>query len=229
MWRKVLPGLIVTLLGAAGVATLLVMVNHVSGLAVWDDPITENMFLRRTDGLSAVATAMTSVFSSTVLPFVVLVLCGIWWAVTRRWREPVLFLGSMALMLVVSVVLKKIVGRPRPPGDMMAIIDFETSFSFPSGHTIAAATFALVGGYLVWSAHRTRLAAVVWIVVSVVVISLIALTRLYLTYHYLTDVLAGASAGVAVLGVVMMIDQLFPGIGQGPRGGTSSPQTATPR
>ncbi len=224
-----LPGIVVSLLGIAGVVTLMTMVSNDSGVAHWDTPILDGLFSRRSETLTSVFTVMTAMFSATILPIVVLALGGIWWGMTGRWREPLLLLGSMGLMLVVSLVLKTAIGRPRPPGETMAIADFETSFSFPSGHTIAAATFALVGGYLVWSLRRSTLRLVLWMVVSVVVISLISLTRLYLGYHYLTDVLAGTSAAVAVLGVVMITDRLFPGIGTGARHGTSSPQSERSR
>lgn len=224
-WAAIWPGLLVTVLGAVGVITLMAMVKNDFGVAYWDEPILDNLYLRRTETLTSVFTVITAMFSSTILPIVVVAIGGIWWGMTGRWREPLLFLASMGLMLFVSVVLKNVIARPRPPGDTMAVIDFETSFSFPSGHTIAAATFALVGGYLVWSMNRTTLRVVLWVVLSVVLISLIALTRLYLGYHYLTDVLAGTSAAVAVLGVVMVADNLFPGIGTGTRGGTSSRQS----
>lgn len=228
-WSAVWPGLLVTLLGAAGVVALFAMVNANTGFAVWDDRVLEGLFSRRSESVLAIFTVITAVFSSTILPIVVVAIGGIWWGLTGRWREPLLLLGSMGLMLVISKVLKHVVARPRPPSETMAVIGFETSFSFPSGHTIAAATFALVGGYLVWAAHRSAIRAALWAVVSVVLISLVALTRLYLGYHYLTDVMAGVSAAVAVLGVVMMINQLFPELGTGPHGGTGSPQTGRHR
>lgn len=229
LWAAVWPGLLVTLLGAAGVVALLTMVNANSGFAVWDDRVLDGLFNRRSETVIAVFTVITAMFSSTILPIVVVAIGGIWWGLTGRWREPLLLLGSMGLMLFVSQVLKRLVERPRPPAETMAVIGYETSFSFPSGHTIAAATFALVGGYLVWAAQRSATRAALWAVVSVVLISLIALTRLYLGYHYLTDVMAGVSAAIAVLGVVMMINQLFPELGTGARGGAGSPQTGKHR
>jgi undecaprenyl-diphosphatase len=41
----------------------------------------------------------------------------------------------------------------------------------------------------------------------VVVIGAVALSRLYLGYHFLTDVLAGLSLAVAVLGVVVTVSR----------------------
>ena len=70
----------------------------------------------------------------------------------------------------------------------------------------------LVGGYLVWrqwqEGRQRRLVLVVWVAVSVVVIAVVGGSRLYLGYHFVTDVLAGASLAVAVLGGVVVIDRL---------------------
>ena len=89
----------------------------------------------------------------------------------------------------------------------MSVPGVETSASFPSGHTIGAATLVLVLAYLVARSRRTWRATVVWAVVSVVVIVVVAATRLYLGYHFVTDVLAGACLAIAVLGVVVCVDR----------------------
>lgn len=226
-WGTFWPGLVVMLLGAAGLGALIAMVDVGSGLARFDDPVLNWFFSHRSDALTAVATPVTALFSSSLLPFIVLALGAIWWWRTRRWREPLLLLGAMGLMLALSTVLKRVIARPRPPGESMAVIGYETSFSFPSGHTIAAASFALVGGYLIWVMTRTTKRLIIWAIASVALITLIACTRLYLGYHFLTDVLAGTSAAVVVLGVVMIIDRATPGIGAGPRAGANVPSDET--
>ncbi|MEK8225189.1 phosphatase PAP2 family protein [Oerskovia sp. M15] len=48
--------------------------------------------------------------------------------------------------------------------------------------------------------RQRRVVFALWVVVSVVVIVVVAGSRLYLGYHFVTDVLAGASLAVAVLG-----------------------------
>jgi membrane-associated phospholipid phosphatase len=105
-------------------------------------------------------------------------------------------------------VLKAVIARPRPPDVSMVVAGVERSFSFPSGHTIGAATLVLVGGYLVWHRHRDARVLTVWVVASVLVVGTVALSRLYLGYHFLTDVLAGLCLAVAVLGVVVAVSRV---------------------
>ncbi len=114
----------------------------------------------------------------------------------------------MVLATLVSSVLKAVIARPRPPDASMVVAGVERSFSFPSGHTIGAATLVLVGGYLVWHRHRDARVLTVWVVASVLVVGTVALSRLYLGYHFLTDVLAGLALAVAVLGVVVVVSRV---------------------
>jgi undecaprenyl-diphosphatase len=109
----------------------------------------------------------------------------------------------MLLSTGVSVLIKAAVARPRPADELMTVPGVESSFSFPSGHTIGAATLVLVSGYLIWSRHHTGLRLTIWAVASVVVVALVAVSRLYLGYHFVTDVLAAVSLALAVLGVVV--------------------------
>ncbi len=87
----------------------------------------------------------------------------------------------------------------------MSVPGVESSFSFPSGHTIGAATLVLVSGYLVWTRHHSRTVALVWTTTTAVVIALVAFSRLYLGYHFVTDVLAAVCLALAVLGAVVMV------------------------
>jgi len=114
----------------------------------------------------------------------------------------------MVLSTLVSTVLKAVIARPRPSDESMVVAGVERSFSFPSGHTIGAATLVLVGGYLVWHRHHSARVLAVWAAASVVVVVAVAGSRLYLGYHFLTDVLAGLALAVAVLGVVVTVSRL---------------------
>jgi len=142
------------------------------------------------------------------LPVLVAVGCVVWARRTGTWWEPGLLAGAMVLATLVSTVLKAVVARPRPPDVSMVVAGVERSFSFPSGHTIGAATLVLVGGYLVWHRHHDARVLAVWAAASVLVIGTVALSRLYLGYHFLTDVLAGLSLAVAVLGVVVAVSRV---------------------
>lgn len=109
---------------------------------------------------------------------------------------------------LVSLAVKGLVARPRPPEETMYIPGSETTGSFPSGHTIGTATFLFVAGYLVASRHRTTRSVVAWLIGAVVGVALVALSRLYLGYHFLTDVVAATGLAIAVVGVVTVVDRV---------------------
>ncbi|MBB6612228.1 phosphatase PAP2 family protein [Pontibacter sp. Tf4] len=108
----------------------------------------------------------------------------------HRWyslKVPVVALGSITL----NVVLKYFFDRPRP---LVPMVEAH-GLSFPSGHTMVAASFYGLLIYLVWhNVKQVWLRNVLIIFLSVFVI-FIGFSRIYLRVHYATDVLAGFAAG----------------------------------
>lgn len=202
------PAVLLVGLGAAGFLALLDWVTEAEDLARIDQPLVTWFAENRTPGMTTVLTWVTDLFGPVIMPILVAVIALVWWRVTRSWWHPALMVGAMVLSTALSMLLKELVDRARPGADLMAIPGYETSGSFPSGHTIAAATLVLVVGYLLSHDDEDagwRMAA--WLVMSVVVIGLVGLSRLYLGYHFLTDVLAGTCVGVFVLGIVVGVER----------------------
>ncbi len=116
-------------------------------------------------------------------------------------RLPVraLFLaGCVAAACGVNPVLKLILQRPRPPfARYYGAID---SWSFPSGHSVASMTFALALVVVLWPVRRHWLVAVVAVAGAVMV----GVSRVCLGVHYPSDVLAGWSLAVMVVGVAWL-------------------------
>ncbi|MGW6005594.1 phosphatase PAP2 family protein [Oerskovia enterophila] len=229
VWRArlvaALPGLVLVVIGVLGFLVVYDSVREREDLWFTDDAVLAWMVAHRTAAATSVLTVVTNLFGPVVLPILVGVGCLWWGLATKRWWEPGLLAGAMIASTVVSSVLKALVARPRPDDAAMVVPGVERSFSFPSGHTIGAATLVLVGGYLVWrqwqEGRQRRLVLVAWVVVSVVVIAVVGGSRLYLGYHFVTDVLAGASLAVAVLGGVVVIDRLHD-LREHPRAGSSA-------
>ena len=216
VWRArlvaALPGLVLIVIGVLGFLVVYDSVHERDDLRIVDDEVLAWMIAHRTATATTVLTFITNLFGPVVLPILVGVGCLWWGLATKRWWEPMLLVGAMITATITSTLLKVLVARPRPDDADMVVAGVEHSFSFPSGHTIGAATLVLVGGYLVWrqwqKGWQRRIVLVLWVVVSVVVIVVVGGSRLYLGYHFVTDVLAGASLAVAVLGGVVVIDRL---------------------
>lgn len=203
----VLLGLALVSLGVAAFLGVLDAVQDGDDLARLDTPVLEGLAGVRSEPLTVVLTAVTTVSGPAVLPVVVLVAALLWGLVGRQWWQAGLLATAMVVSTLVSLALKAVVARPRPPVDTMTVPGVETTYSFPSGHTIGTATLLLVVAYLAW-VRRPRVASLVgWAVVVVAGTVLVALSRLYLGYHFVTDVAASSALAVAVLGAVVVVDR----------------------
>ena len=109
---------------------------------------------------------------------------------TRR-TGLILLAALFAANLLGNYILKPLIERPRPfwlapPADLLPSALRETSFSFPSGHTISS--FAAATAIFT---QDKRLGAP-----ALLLAVLIAFSRLYLYVHFPSDVLAGALLGI---------------------------------
>ena len=130
------------------------------------------------------------VTSVAVLTFLVGVLIG-------PWRHGLIGAVTIGLVSACNQALKAFIARQRP--DLLEPVVVEHGFSFPSGHALLG---TVAWGILAVLVSRSRLPAGVrrGIVAAVVVlIVLIGVSRIWLGVHYPTDVLAGWTAGLAIV------------------------------
>ncbi len=129
--------------------------------------------------------------------YVLAVLCVPAWFLLRRRGHPL----QRALPAVVggafllNVLTKWLVSRPRPR---------QTSYGFPSGHTLGAVIFFGAVIYVLWTSDVGRVWRWVGTVVSCLLIAGIAYSRLYLKVHWLSDVAGGLTGGAAYLLFVLI-------------------------
>ena len=127
---------------------------------------------------------------------------GVWRALTlaaialvllagRRWSALIAFALAEALTPLLGNLIKALVDRPRPPGQMLEA----HGSSFPSGHAAYAGATAIALVLLFSRPGRQR---PLWFTVAAVVIAEMAWSRTYLQVHWLSDVLGGATLGLAV-------------------------------
>ncbi|MCV2396192.1 phosphatase PAP2 family protein [Actinotalea sp. M2MS4P-6] len=200
-------GTAVMLVGLVAFVGIYDWVREGEDLAVLDQPLLDLLVSVRSPALTWLLTAITTVSGPVVLP--ILVASGGLVAGVRygQWRSALLLVGAMATAAGVAMLIKVVTGRARPAEEFWVVPGAETSASFPSGHTVGAATFLLVLGYLAWVNHPTLATAVRWFLAAVLGIGLVAFSRLYLGYHWLTDTVAAMALAVAVLGAVVVVDR----------------------
>jgi membrane-associated phospholipid phosphatase len=138
---------------------------------------------------------------------------GLWRALTvaavgvvlllaRRWAAVIAFAVAEALTPLLGSLIKTLVDRARPPGQMLT----PHGSSFPSGHASYAGATAVALVLLFTRPGRRRL---LWFVPAALAIAAMAWSRTYLQVHWLSDVLAGACLGIGVavasFGVVQIV------------------------
>jgi len=202
-----LVGLALVLVGLAAFWGVYDWVREAEDLAALDQPIVELLAGLRSPVLTAVLLAVTTISGPVVLPILVAAGGLLYGLRAREWRSAALLVGSMIVAVGVATAIKVAVGRERPAESLWVIPGAESSASFPSGHTIGAATFLLVLGYLAWVHRPTWGTTVAWLVAAALGMGLVAFSRMYLGYHFATDTLASMTLAVAVLGGVVIVDR----------------------
>ena len=193
-----------SLVAAALVAGLILEgVLDEEDLAAYDPAITSAAVEGRSPALTAVAQFFTFLGSTIGIGTMAAALLGWVWFRRRNPRLVGLLAGAMALALALTIVMKELVGRMRPPTEIVTG-DPLASFAFPSGHTLNSTVFfglvALLLMARTQSILRQSLIVLAWFTLSVSV----ALSRVYLGFHWMTDMLGGSAIGVAVLAATIL-------------------------
>ncbi len=124
-----------------------------------------------------------------------------------RKAETFVWLGAILGGRLLSIGMKIIFQRERPPIVHRLVPVPESSYSFPSGHSVFAAVFfAMLAYVLVRTIPAThvwmRVLAAIWCVFLAI---LVAVSRVWLGVHYPTDVMGGLLLGVGWVVTVWLI------------------------
>lgn len=177
------------------------------GVSRLDRPVLDWVAGWRTPWLNQAVTAFTDLGSTRVMVPMMLAVAGLlWW----RWRRPtpaILMAVAAAGSVLMTVVGKDLVGRVRPPL-ALAVPPYETSPSFPSGHTLNSWVLWILIGYLIATRLPTRRGAVIASIIAVLLATAMGMSRVYLGHHWPTDVLVAWALGTAWLTVLVTSHRL---------------------
>lgn len=148
------------------------------------------------------ATAFTDLGGEIGMPIIAVVVAvglGVLW---RRWTPIVLMVIATAGSLLITITGKELAGRARPPLSL-AVPPYESSPSFPSGHTLnATVVLGLTAYLLVLWLGKKRWRTLVMLGLGLFVVAM-GLSRVFLGHHWLTDVVAGWAVGLGWLAAVI--------------------------
>lgn len=200
-------GLLAAVLTTLLAAEVYESVTEQGHLAALDQPVLDYAVGTRTPFLERALTTFTDIGGPVGMPILATLLVAV---MVWRWRSRtplVLTLIAAAGSLAMTTVGKHLIGRSRPPREL-AVPPFESSPSFPSGHTLNATVIIGVLIYL-WLLHLTTARARAWAVAmgAFFVVSM-GLSRVYLGHHWLTDVIAGWLIGLGWLAAVITAHRL---------------------
>lgn len=172
-------------------------------LSVFDPTVMTDISSWRGGGLTVVANVLTYWGSTPAVGLLGMVLIAWVWFEWRDRLGAVVLTGSLGVAAVLTYVVKQLVGRPRPPADVV-LGAADSSPAFPSGHTLGTTVLLGLLAVAVLFHARSRAVKVVAVAGGVAGSVLVAASRLYLGYHWLTDVLAGLSLGILVVGATLV-------------------------
>ena len=183
-------------------------VIEADGLAGLDQPVLDAAIGWRSSALDRAITLYTDGGGPIGMP-VLATLATI--VMVWRWRSRtplVLMLIAAAGSLAMTITGKELIGRTRPPRSL-AVPPFESSPSFPSGHTLNATVLTGVAVYLLLRRLDSALARTATVLAGVVFVVSMGLSRVFLGHHWLTDVVAGWALGLAWVAVVVTAHRLY--------------------
>lgn len=181
--------------GIIGIAALGLWFTMVSrGPLVIDRVVNDAVSVTRGTAAHAIAVALAEI-GSGVGATACFVIATAALLVRRRRRDALSVAFAGGLGVLISELTKRFVARPRPADPLVT----SAGFSFPSGHSMGAATLAcsLLFVVLGWQGlsrtvvRCTALAAVSWVLIMM-------WSRIALHVHWISDTIAGAVLGLCV-------------------------------
>lgn len=173
---------------------------HGDPLTIVDKQVAIWFYNHATPALNKAMMVITSLGSTPVISAITLLtLALLLWR--RYWYQALALLLTVPGGMLLNVLLKSAFARQRP--DFENPIAALTSYSFPSGHTMAATLlYGVLAVFAVWEIRAWRWRVLV-ILVAWLIILLVGFTRIYLGTHYLSDVFGGIAAGLAWLALCL--------------------------
>jgi membrane protein DedA with SNARE-associated domain/membrane-associated phospholipid phosphatase len=170
--------------------------------ALADPHVTTWVIAHRTEWLTSALRVLTWL-GSTAFIIPLGLATGLYFVIRLRDRRPLALLAAAVAGAVgLYDIVKRLVGRPRPPAAIW--IGHYSGGAFPSGHATQSAAFYAMLAIVLGAGLSFRRRALLWSAAALVVL-IVGASRIYLGAHWLTDVLAGYALGASWLAIVVAV------------------------
>jgi undecaprenyl-diphosphatase len=177
---------------------------HIPGLTEIDYAITRSIQRMQNPFLDQLMSAFTFLGNSVTLVIIGIVAAGVFYRYSHRVAALISLLALLGLPA--NMLVKEWVERPRPPEDRVRVLLPRTGTSFPSGHTMGAATLFGSFGFLAVSLMPKRKRRILAVTVCAVATVGVSMSRVYVGAHWFSDVVGGWAAGLLLL---LLLAQLY--------------------
>ena len=182
---------------------ILIILVKTNLIAVFDSAIYNLLTANMNDGLTNIFKSITFFGDeSFIIPVIVLsVIIGV---ILKKIRSGVIVAIFVMANDFIKALFKLIIQRPRP--EILQLVQ-EGGFSFPSGHTMAAASLSGILIYLILKSEMDKNLKIVLSSILALMALLVGLSRIYLGVHYASDVLGAFIISSILLLILISINE----------------------
>jgi undecaprenyl-diphosphatase len=154
----------------------------------------------QTPFLLSVALTLTQLFKPITLVFLSILLF-IFFIYKKKKYGALLLALSLSSGLLVEIIMKTLVARPRPDNALLNLADA----SFPSGHATMATIFFLLFWYSFRKDIKDKILKNIFTITCALLFVAIGLSRIYINVHWMSDVTGGFALGMFWLTLLILI------------------------
>ena len=126
-----------------------------------------------------------------------------WW-LGYRWEGAMIVL-STGVVILINVIVKTVVNRPRPASTLVEVYTTLSTHSFPSGHVMFAVGLFGFLLYLAFALLRRSPLRLGLVILFAALIGLTGVSRIYLGEHWASDVLGAYLLGMPGLAAAVSV------------------------
>lgn len=134
-------------------------------------------------------------FGSTIFMVGLCVLLLVLFIIIKKNIYGYIISGTLIFSTIMNNVIKVIIRRERP----IYMIVRETTFSFPSGHTMASVSMYGILIYLINKSNMNKKLKIILSIILGMIPLMVATSRIYLGAHYFSDILGAIMLATIVL------------------------------